>query len=72
MMFQSSFLIRCWMNPSEGTANVQTYHIQHVQSGLEFRSANLSAVNEWMTAENARYLVERQKRTSDSDAGEGL
>jgi hypothetical protein len=72
MMFQSSFLIRCWMSGSEGPLNVQTYHIQHVQSGLEFRSANLSAVTDWMTAENVRYLAEMSKRTSECETEDGL
>ena len=43
---------------------VKAYHIQHVQSGAEFRSADLAEVTQWMTERNLRYLSQVLDRTS--------
>jgi len=37
---------------------VKSYYIQHVQSGAEFRCADLLEVNQWMTSRNHSYLAE--------------
>ena len=33
------------------------YYIQHIQTGSEFRSADLTAVTQWMTAQNLDYIT---------------
>lgn len=35
---------------------VRAYYIQHVQTGAEFRSANLEEVTRWMTTQNLAYI----------------
>ena len=55
MTTQSSFLIRCWLDPEAGGV-VKSYTIQHVQSGAEFRSHQIAEILAWMDAENARHL----------------
>ena len=57
MTFQSSFLIRCWLDPTAPNPHVKAYHAQHVQSGAEFRATDLSELIRWMTAENLRHLA---------------
>jgi hypothetical protein len=61
MTFQGSFLIRCRLNlepVGSGAHGVAYYSVQHVQTGHEFRSSDLAETNEWMVAQNSRYLTE--------------
>jgi hypothetical protein len=70
MTFQSSFLIRCWLHPTADQRHTRAYQITHVQTGVEFRSADLAAVMQWMTAQNLQYcstLIENPP--ADTEAG---
>ncbi len=40
-----------------GASPVRAYYIQHIQTGAEFRSAELSEVTQWMTAQNLAYIA---------------
>jgi len=71
MTFQSSFLIRHWLSSGADPAQAKAYSIQHVQSGAEFRSINLSEVVQWMTDQNIRYVREMlEKHANASDNSE--
>jgi hypothetical protein len=60
---------------SEGAGDpVRAYFIQHIQSGAEFRAADLSEVNQWMADQNRQYLTTMLSGTSgveDEDAPGG-
>ncbi len=51
-------MIRCHLSPVNAGQPVRGYHIQHVQSGAEFRSAALSEINQWMAKQNLSYLTD--------------
>lgn len=70
MMFHSSFLIRCWVDTSLDPVQVKAYHIQHVQSGDDFRSADLSEINRWMAAENSRFFAGSAGKPSEAPSRE--
>ena len=61
MTFQSSFLIRCHMATAAEPNPVRAYYIQHIQTGAEFRSADLAEVTSWMTAQNVTYIRNQQQ-----------
>lgn len=61
MTFQSSFLIRCHMASTAEPHPVRAYYIQHVQTGAEFRSADLAEVTQWMTAQNVAYIQDGEQ-----------
>lgn len=56
MTVQSSFLIRCHLNPVEPDHPARSYHIQHIQSGAEFRCGAIAEVNQWIAEQNLSYL----------------
>jgi hypothetical protein len=66
MTVQSSFLIRCSLNPSGDQTSGKAYYIQHVQTGAEFRAATLTEITHWAGDRNLRYLA------AMSDAASGL
>lgn len=61
MTFQSSFLIRCWLQEEAGVVTLKTYQVQHVQSGAEFRSTDWGAVGAWMERENQAWVEKTQR-----------
>jgi hypothetical protein len=73
MTVQSSFLIRCTLNPPGNSAGDPTparpYYIRHVQTGAEFRSATLAEVTRWVADQNLRYLSDMIAAPPDPNSG---
>ena len=70
MTVQSSFLIRCSLNPSGDLTTGKAYYIQHVQTGAEFRAATLNEVAHWVAEQNLRFMSDMLN--SPSTTGEDL
>ena len=56
MLVHSSFLIRCALSPTAETRAGKPFYIQHIQTGVEFRSATLAEISQWIAEQNLRYL----------------
>lgn len=72
MLVHSSFLIRCALSPSAVTRAGKPFYIQHVQTGVEFRSATLAEISQWIAEQNLRYLTEVIAASSTSPEEETL
>jgi len=57
MSFQSSFLIRCRLSETDKSGTSTTYYIQHVQSGIKFRSASFEEVTAWLMEQNLLFMA---------------
>ena len=58
MFTQSSFLIRCWLDPNNRSGAAKRYRIEHVQTGKSLDSNLLEEIHNWMADTNRSYLVE--------------
>jgi hypothetical protein len=63
MTFQSSFLIRCRLNAVPGSEPTKSYSIQHVQTGSEFRCADLQQAIDWIGLQNSEFITRSLTQT---------
>ena len=66
MLVHSSFLIRCALSRSAENRAGKPFYIQHIQTGVEFRSATLAEISQWIAEQNLRYLTEAIAASSAS------
>ena len=57
------------MSSASDSLPVKSYYIQHVQTGGEFRSADLDEVTHWMTSQNVTYLARVLEQSRNSLEG---